>query len=101
MKREPQLSVFVLCVGLALLTFLVSASSAAAQANTDTNGQQNNGPTRHDDDRDDRGDFAVKQGPGTNTGNCPALPPPTDQVSALTLRPLGPRSLKFEPEPVS
>jgi cytochrome c peroxidase len=76
MKREPHLSALLLCVGLALLAFLVNASSAAAQANGDTNGQNNNG--RGDDD-DDVG-FAVRQGPGTNTGNCPARPAPTDKV---------------------
>src|SRR6266851_1350557 len=75
MKREPQLSTLLVCVGLALLAFLVNASSAAAQANGDTNVQNNNG--RGDDDR---GDFAVKQGPGTNTGNCPALPAATDKI---------------------
>src|SRR6476646_3604016 len=76
MKREPQLSALLVCVGLALLAFLVNASSAAAQANGDTNVQTNNG--RGDDD--DHGGFAVKQGPGTNTGNCPAPPPATDDV---------------------
>jgi hypothetical protein len=58
MKREPQLSALLLCVALALLAFLVNASLAAAQGNSDTNGQNNNG-------RGDDG-FAVKQGPGTN-----------------------------------
>src|SRR3977135_4279774 len=81
MKREPhlsaQLSALLLCVGLALLAFLMSVSSAGAHANTGTNVQTNNGGG---DDDDDRGAFAVKQGPGTNTGNCPARPRPTDAV---------------------
>src|SRR5882724_10924712 len=77
MKRKPQLSALLVCVGLTLLAFLVNASSAAAQANGDTNGQNNN--DRRDDG--DRGAFAVKQGPGTNTGNCPALPPATDDIT--------------------
>jgi cytochrome c peroxidase len=72
MKREPQLSALLLCVALALLAFLVNASLAAAQGNSDTNGQNNNG-------RGDDG-FAVKQGPGTNTGNCPPLPAATGDV---------------------
>src|SRR6266446_3667473 len=71
MKRETQWSAFF-CVGMAALAFLVSVSSAAAQGNDNTNGQNNN---RGGDDA-----FAVKQGPGTNTGNCPAPPPPTDDV---------------------
>src|SRR6266851_8654358 len=74
MKREPQLSALLVCVGLALLAFLVNASSAAAQANGDTNVQNNNGSG------DDDGGFAVKQGPGTNTGNCPQLPAATDKI---------------------
>src|SRR3981081_423369 len=74
MKREPQLSALLVCVGLALLAFLVNASSAAAQANGDTT-IQNNG--RGDDGN---GNFAVKQGPGTNTGNCPPLPAATDRI---------------------
>src|SRR5260370_2533098 len=75
MKHESQWSAFFPCVGLGLLALLVSASSAAAQANDDQNGQNNNG--RGDDDN---GGFAVKQGRGTNPGNCPAPPPPTDKV---------------------
>src|SRR4051794_35631947 len=75
MKREPQLSALLVYVGLALLAFLVNASSAAAQANGDTNVQNDNGRGR-----DDNGRFAVRQGPGTNTGNCPAPPPATDDV---------------------
>src|ERR1700730_11089539 len=76
MKREPQLSALLVCIGVAVLAFLVNASSAAAQANGDTNSQNNNG--RGDDDN---GAFAVRQGPGTNTGDCPALPPATDDVT--------------------
>src|ERR1700730_13169175 len=76
MKREPQLSALLVCIGVVLLAFLVNASSAAAQANGDTNSQNNNG--RGDDDNRA---FAVKQGPGTNTGNCPALPPATDDIT--------------------
>src|SRR5438876_4980912 len=81
MKREPQWSVFILCVGLVVLAFLVNVSSAAAQANTDTNNQDKNGQGNNGrGDDDDNGAFAVKQGPGTNTGNCPTPAPPTDKV---------------------
>jgi hypothetical protein len=64
MKRESQWTALFLCVGVAMLTFLVSVSSAAAQGNGDSNGQNNNGSGDHDEA------FAVRQGPGTNTGNC-------------------------------
>src|SRR6267143_823478 len=74
MKRESQWTALFLCVGVAMLTFLVSVSSAAAQGNGDSNGQNNNGSG------DDDGAFAVRQGPGTNTGNCPSLPPATDKI---------------------
>src|ERR1700745_2010996 len=73
MTRQTQWSVFFLCVGTAALAFLITVSSAAAQGADNGNNQTNNG--RGDDDR---GVFAVPQGPGTNTGNCPAPPPPTD-----------------------
>src|SRR6266516_7047653 len=66
MKREPQWSVFFLCVGTAALAFLVSVSSAAAQSDDDRNGQNNNG--RGDDD--DRA-FAVRQGPWNQHGQLP------------------------------
>jgi hypothetical protein len=75
MTRETQWSTFLLCVGVAALAFLINVSSAAAQGDDNTNGQSNN--ARGDDDRNV---FAVRQGPGTNTGNCPAPPPPTDGV---------------------
>src|SRR2546430_1056398 len=75
MKRETQWSAFVLCVGVAVLALLVNVSSAAAQSNDDENRQNNNGGGGEDDNR---GFFAVRQGPGTNTGNCPAQPPPSE-----------------------
>jgi hypothetical protein len=73
MKRETQLGAFLTFVGLALLAFalLPSVAAAAQGVGPDTN----NG----DDDRNGGG-FAVPQGPGTNTGNCPAQPRPTDRV---------------------
>src|ERR1700736_3373815 len=76
MKREAQWRGFFICVGVGVLAFLLSVSSAAAQANDDTLGQNNNGGGD-----DDNGAFAVKQGPGTNTGNCPALPRATDDIT--------------------
>jgi hypothetical protein len=75
MTRETQWSTFLLCVGVAALAFLINVSSAAAQGDDNTNGQSNN--ARGDDDRNV---FAVRQGPGTNIGNCPAPPPPTERV---------------------
>src|SRR6202022_4691935 len=75
MKREAQWSAFFICVGVAVLAFLVSVSSAAAQANDDSRG-------RHDDGRggDDNGACAVSQGAEPTTGNCPAMPPATDDI---------------------
>ena len=70
MKRETQWSTFLLCVGMAALAFLINVSSAAAQGDESTNGQSNN--ARGDDDRNV---FAVRQGAGTNTGNCPGRSP--------------------------
>src|SRR3979490_2612499 len=81
MERES-LSIRVsLCGGITVLALLVNVSSAAAQANDDRTGRDNDGQ----DDKKGRGDdghggFAVPEGPGTNTGNCPAQPPPTDKV---------------------
>src|SRR5258707_10690972 len=84
MKRESQLIVFFLCVGLTVLALLVSVSSAAAQANDGTNGQNNSQDNGQDNNNgrgdDGQGGFAVPEGPGTNTGNCPAPPPATDRV---------------------
>jgi cytochrome c peroxidase len=77
MKRESQWSAFCLCVGVAVLAFLVSVSSVAAQGDDNGNGQNDNNRGGGGGD-DNGGFFAVRQGPGTNTGNCPAQPPPSE-----------------------
>jgi cytochrome c peroxidase len=66
-------------VGLVLLALalLPTVGSAAGQG-TDQPNQETDQPNNHPGDDD--GGFAVRQGPGTNTGNCPALPPTTDRV---------------------
>ena len=63
MKRETQVSGFLICIGLAMLALLFSVSTAAAQENDNQAQAANQG----------QGNLApgVQIGPGTNTGNCP------------------------------
>jgi hypothetical protein len=61
MQRDSRLSAVLICVGLALIAWLMSVSSVAAQSD--------------DTQQDDMGGDlppGVHIGPGTNTGNCPA-----------------------------